>query len=297
MNDPDLTPAYVRKAHKRFIATIRHTWPLIKSLQTLLLLITGLGGYMSVHQPDLIELAALSGSLLLAISGSTVMNMVFDRDIDARMKRTAHRPLPAGKISSRYAFSVGLALAWLGIGWSFSLSFLYGLVVAAGLFFDVPIYTLWLKRRTPWSILWGGIAGGMPILAGRTLGLGRIDEIGLLMSAGVLAWIPSHIIPLTIKYLDDYERAGIPTLAGAYGVQAARLVASLSVGVTILVMALAAALSGVSAGALTLLALLGLFLLALALLNVLRPAPGLNFGLFKVASIYMLGSMILIIVG
>ncbi|MGB7095024.1 MAG: UbiA family prenyltransferase, partial [Anaerolineales bacterium] len=149
-------------------------WPLLKSLQTALLLATGLAGFMSARCPIFgwQILLGVTGSLFFAISGSTVLNMWYDRDIDARMQRTCQRPLPAGKISPRAGLTFGLILSVIGVAWAFSLSTLYGTIVFAGLFFDVVIYTIWLKRRTAWSIVWGGIAGAMPVLAGRALATG-----------------------------------------------------------------------------------------------------------------------------
>ncbi|MBW1644132.1 MAG: protoheme IX farnesyltransferase, partial [Deltaproteobacteria bacterium] len=204
--------------------------PLIKSLQTGLLLVTGLTGYMSARCPvmTMYTFLGLIGSLFLAISGSTVLNMVLDRDIDARMARTANRPLPAGKISVKEALFLGLTLSLAGLIWSFSLSFLYGIVVFAGLFIDVVVYTIWLKRKTAWSIVWGGVSGGMPILAGRVLGLGELDIIGGLLSLSILLWIPTHILTFSMHYSDDYARAGIPTFASTYGHKNTRLIIGLS---------------------------------------------------------------------
>ena len=283
---------------RSLISTLRLYWPLIKSLQTVLLVITGIGGYMSAFPESLTwgSVLALAGSLSLAISGSTILNMVYDRDIDAKMGRTTKRPLPAGRLDPREATQVGLAISWLGVGWAFSLSPLYGLIVSAGLFIDTVVYTLWLKRRTPWSILWGGISGGMPILAGRALGLGRIDTIGLLLALGVLTWIPSHIMPLTIKYLSDYRRAGVPTFPDSYGVGTTRTIISISVSITTVVMLISARLSGVRLECWLGLGFLGIILLLAAILNVFRPSPKLNLGLFKFASIYMLGAMLLMVV-
>ena len=156
-------------------------WPMLKSLQTGLLLATGMAGFMSGECPVMgwQIMLGVTGSLFLAISGSTVLNMWYDRDIDALMERTCQRPLPSGKISPRGGLIFGLALSILGVGWAFSLGTLYGAIVFAGLFFDVVVYTIWLKRRTAWSIVWGGIAGAMPVLAGRVLATGQIDWIGI----------------------------------------------------------------------------------------------------------------------
>jgi len=168
-------------------------FPLIKSLQTGLLLITGLAGYMSARCPvhNIPVLFGLTGSLLLSISGSTVLNMWYDRDIDAKMPRTSKRPLSTGETKPREALVLGLILSIIGIGWALLVDPLFGVVVFAGLFFDVVIYTIWLKRKTAWSIIWGGISGGMPILAGRVLGIGQFDWVGIALALAVLFWIPT----------------------------------------------------------------------------------------------------------
>jgi len=90
-------------------------------------------------------------------------------------KLGSSRPLPSGQINPNEALFLGLALSLLGVVWALSMAPLYGAVIFAGLFFDVVVYTIWLKRRTCWSIIWGGISGGMPILAGRALATGRLD--------------------------------------------------------------------------------------------------------------------------
>jgi protoheme IX farnesyltransferase len=176
----------------QLIAKLRLYWPLIKSLQTGLLLSTGLAGYMSAHSTaGLNVLFTLVASLFLSISGSTILNMWYDCDIDTVMNRTHNRPMSSGKVSKHEALWLGLVLSLIGVGWAVAMDALYGLVVFTGLFFDVVVYTSWLKRRTCWSIAWGGIAGGMPILAGRVLAVGHIDIAGLAMA--VLFWILPHL--------------------------------------------------------------------------------------------------------
>lgn len=274
-------------------------WPLIKSLQTGLLIITGLAGYMSARCPVTTwqTLLAVAGSLFLAISGSTILNMVYDRDIDAKMKRTANRPLPSGRVDAREALLVGLGLAWLGVAWAFALSPLYGAVVFAGLFFDAVVYTIWLKRRTPWSIVWGGISGGMPVLAGRALGAGQIDLIGVLLALAVLLWIPTHIMTFGIKYADDYRRAGVPVFANTHGERFTRAIIGLSTAGAVIVMLLATWQIGLEWGFLRAAFGLGVVLVGFALASALHHSPRLNFALFKMASLYMLGSMGLIMAG
>jgi len=271
-------------------------WPLIKSLQTGLLLITGLAGFMSSKCPatNLPILLSLAGSLFLAISGSTVLNMWFDRDIDALMMRTNKRPLPSGLVSSNEALRLGIVLSVLGVGWSLFLDPLYGLVVFAGLFFDVIIYTVWLKRKTAWSIVWGGISGGMPILAGRVLGVGSIDWVGLVLAASVLFWIPTHIMTFNIRYLKDYINAHVPTFAANYGADTTRKIIAVSSILAAAFMGLSAAGLGVTMGYSRILAVMSAGLLMLAISSAANPSEKLNFGLFKYASLYMLSAMLLI---
>lgn len=275
---------------------LRPWWTLTKSLQTGLLLFTGIAGFMSARCPvyNAGTLVALSLSLLLAISGSTILNMVLDRDLDARMERTRRRPLPSGAISPRRAASVGLGISVVGVGLGLALDLLFGVLVFAGWFFDVVVYTRWLKRRTPWSIVWGGIAGGMPVLAGRSLGLGVVDGIGLLLSLGVLFWIPTHILTFSLRHRQDYARAGIPTFPARYGPEATRTAIAISSVAAAVALASATIGIGMDWGFVRLLGVLSAGLLFLALVSLLRPSERLNFGLFKYASLYMLSAMLLL---
>ena len=277
---------------------LRHYWPLIKIFQTALLLVTGITGYLSARPViDGLELIGLMGSLFLTISGSTVLNMVFDRDIDALMHRTSHRPLPSGKISLNEALSFGIGMSIVGLLWAFALSRIFALVVFCGLLIDVLIYTIWLKRRTPWSIVWGGISGGMPILAGRVLVTGRIDAIGILLAASILLWIPTHIMTFNMRYFEDYSRAGIPTFPSRYGIQQTRWVIALSSLGAAMAMGMGFIALELAGGYLRILALLSLGIVILAAISVFKPSEKINFGLFKYASIFMLGSMFLITMG
>lgn len=279
----------------KFSTTKGKFFPLIKSLQTGLLLITGLAGFMSARCPvlNLTTMLGLTGSLLLSISGSTVLNMWYDRDIDAKMPRTSQRPLSTGETSPREALIFGLVLSIVGITWAITMDPLYGGVVFAGLFFDVVVYTIWLKRRTAWSIIWGGISGGMPVLAGRVLGTGQIDWVGIALALGVLFWIPTHILTFSIRYHEDYQKAKVPTFPSTYSFQTTRLIIAISSVLAALALGLASYGVGLTWGFLRLLAVMsaGLFILAVRSLTV--PSEQLTFGLFKYASLYMLSAMLL----
>ncbi len=271
-------------------------FPLIKSLQTGLLLVTGLAGYMSARCPvmNMSTLLALTGSLLLSISGSTALNMWYDRDIDSKMPRTSNRPLSTGETKPREALIFGLLLSIIGIGWALAIDPLYGAVVFAGLFFDVVVYTIWLKRRTAWSIVWGGISGGMPVLAGRALGIGHIDWIGIALAMAVLFWIPTHILTFSMRYHEDYRAANIPTFPSVYNNQTTRLIIAISSVLTALAMGLAAYGVGMTWGFLRLMIVLSIGLLVLAVRSLTLPSERITFGLFKYASLYMLSSMLLL---
>jgi protoheme IX farnesyltransferase len=270
-------------------------WSLIKSLQTSLLLLTGIAGYLSAGtRISLPTLLGLSGSLFLAISGSTIMNMWYDRDIDAKMKRTHKRPAASGRLSHNEVFWVGMTISLLGVGWAAIIAPFYGLVVFAGWFFDVVIYTLWLKRRTAWSIIWGGISGAMPILAGRVLATGQLDLVGALLALAILFWIPTHTLTFSIRFREDYSNAGIPTFPSTYGDTFTRATIAISSVLAAFAIGWASVLIGLSAGYLRLITVLtsGLLLLAFAAFRV--QSERVNFGLFKYASVYMISAMIIL---
>jgi heme o synthase len=283
-------------------AGLRHLrvyWTLIKSLQTGLLLVTGLAGYLSgvpvAHFAG--EAAALAASLFLAISGSTVLNMVWDRDIDALMQRTCRRPLPSGMAGTGETLGLGILLSIGGVVWAFILQPLYGLAVFGGLFFDFAIYTAWLKRRSPWSIVWGGLAGGMPILAGRVLATGVFDLAGGLMALAVLFWIPTHILTFSLRNAQDYARAGVPVMPNIFGERATLAIIAGSTVAAVMTIVAAARLAGTAPPYLWALGSLGVPLVITAILQIMIHSSKLNFLLFKMASVYMLAAMALIMVG
>jgi protoheme IX farnesyltransferase len=276
-------------------AKLRLYKPLIKTSQTSLLLATGVAGYLSAGiQVNLATFAGLTLSLFLAISGSTILNMWYDHDIDTVMNRTHNRPLAAGTVGLREALRFGLVLSLLGVGLAIVMDPLYGLVVFAGLFFDVVVYTIWLKRKTCWSIVWGGVSGGMPILAGRVLAIGHIDLVGILLTLAVLFWIPTHILTFSMRYYEDYKAAGVPTFPSTYGFAFTRAVIAVSAILAAICIGWASVLIGVEAGFLRLLVVLATGLLLLSFATVTRPTERVNFGLFKYASLYMLCSMIVL---
>ena len=271
-------------------------WPLIKSRQTFLLALTGVAGYLCQRPSplDWLRFSALTGSLLITISGCTLLNMVFDRDIDRKMRRTSQRPLASGLVDARAAASLGSGLIALGLAWALVLSPLYFALILAGAGVDVLVYTLWLKRRSAWSIVWGGLSGGMPVLAGRALAVGRIDAAGLLLALAILCWIPSHNLTLGTLYSADYLNAGVPTFLNVYGLTVTRLAVAGSSLLTALLMAAAFAWLNVSIPVLAIVVASGLGLVGLAAYAWARPSRPAVAALYKVSSFYMLTAMLLL---
>jgi len=177
------------------------------------------------------------------------------------------------------------------------MGWLFGLVIAAGVVLDLVVYTLWLKRRSAWAIIFGGISGGMPLLAGRALAIGRVDGLGLLLALSVLLWIPSHIMTFSIKYADDYRRASVPTWPTVYGFDSARWFVAGTNGLRAVALVAAGWLLDICPYSLALLGLSDVVMLTLSLVAVVRPSEKTNYRLFKFSSVHMLGSMVLITLG
>ena len=151
------------------------------------------------------------------------INMWFDRDIDAVMRRTAQRPIPAGRIAPEEALAFGVTLAAasvlvLGLATNFAAA----AVLAISIAFYVGIYTMWLKRRTPQNIVIGGAAGAFPPLIGWAAVTGGSAMLPILMFAIIFLWTPPHFWSLSLYAHDDYRRAGVPMLPVVRGARHTR---------------------------------------------------------------------------
>ena len=157
-------------------------------------------------------LATLIGGALAA-GGANALNNVVDRDIDALMDRTAHRPLVTGKVTVRGAVALGITLSLLSVIWLESqVNTLSALFAASAIVFYVCVYTLLLKRRTSSNIVWGGAAGCFPVLIGWAAVTNSISLAPIVLFLIVFWWTPPHYWPLSMQYRKDYENAGIPML-------------------------------------------------------------------------------------
>jgi protoheme IX farnesyltransferase len=157
-------------------------------------------------------LATLIGGALAA-GGANALNNVVDRDIDALMDRTAHRPLVTGEVSVRGALALGITLSLFSVIWLVSqVNTLSALFAASAIVFYVCVYTLLLKRRTSSNIVWGGAAGCFPVLIGWAAVTNSISLAPIVLFLIVFWWTPPHYWPLSMQYRKDYENAGIPML-------------------------------------------------------------------------------------
>jgi protoheme IX farnesyltransferase len=281
------------------LARLADFWALTKGKQTALLSITGFCAYTLSQGPplDLVEATWMIATLLLSISGCTALNMFLDRDIDARMRRTANRPLPAGRMRPFEARVFGVLLSAVGLALAFGLGLRFGSIAALGFIFDLLVYTVWLKRRTPFSVVLGGVSGGMPVLAGRVLALGHVDLVGLLMASSILLWTPSHNLTLAIRYADDYDRAGVPVWPNVYGVRAARQFIAGANFLNALAFVSCAFLLRVHPVAQVVLLGTSLGVFVLSVRQLLAPTEQRDRLLFKIASFYMMASLLLLVGG
>jgi protoheme IX farnesyltransferase len=199
------------------VGLVKLYWELSKPKIVLLLVFTGIAGmlvaYKEAHQvPSILALGACTIALLLGSAGAEVLTNYHDRDIDSVMKRTAHRPIPSGRVTPRNALIFGLVASVLSVVISASFNWLAGACMLFGLIDNVGVYSLWLKRRSWLNIILGGISGGMPVLVGYTAVAATITPLALFMAALVVVWIPTHIWSLAIKTRKDYEAVNVPML-------------------------------------------------------------------------------------
>ena len=162
-------------------------------------------------------LGTLIGGALSAGSANA-FNCWIDRDIDRLMKRTQGRPLVTGELTSTQAFVFASVLGVVSTLWlGFATNWLAAALSVFAILFYVFVYTLWLKRRTPQNIVWGGIAGCMPVLIGWAAVTGSLSLAPFILFAIVFLWTPPHYWPLSMKYRKDYDAADVPMLAVVRG--------------------------------------------------------------------------------
>ncbi|MFC3123853.1 heme o synthase [Pseudoroseomonas globiformis] len=203
---------------------VRDWIALLKPRVMSLVVFTGACGLL-VAPGTLHPVLAVTAILCIAIAtgASGAINMWYDRDIDAVMRRTAGRPIPAGRIQPGAALSYGVFLAIASVVvMGLATNLVAATVLAMAIGFYVFIYTIWLKRRTPQNIVIGGAAGAFPPMIGWAAVTGQISVEAVLMFAIIFFWTPPHFWALSLFASGDYERAGVPMLPVVSGAKETR---------------------------------------------------------------------------
>jgi len=197
---------------------------LLKPRVMSLVVFTALVGLLVAPVP-VHPVVALASILFIALGAgaSGALNMWWDADIDAVMRRTAKRPVPAGVVAGGEALGLGLALSGIAV----VMLWLASNLLAAGLlaftiFFYAVVYSMWLKRLTPQNIVIGGAAGAFPPMIGWAVATGGVSIESALMFALIFMWTPPHFWALALFMKDDYSKAGVPMLTVTHGRKSTR---------------------------------------------------------------------------
>jgi len=189
-----------------------------------LVVFTGLCGLLAA--PTMPPLAlGFTAILCIALGAGAcgALNQWYEVDLDAKMRRTANRPLPAGRMDRQSALHFGVGLgAFSVILMGLATNLLAAVLLTASILFYVLVYTVWLKPRTPQNIVIGGAAGAFPPLIGWAAATGNLSALPLLLFAIVFLWTPPHFWALSLFVRSDYAAAGIPMLPVVAGVESTR---------------------------------------------------------------------------
>lgn len=206
------------------VTELRDWFVLLKPRVVSLVVFTGAIGLI-VAPVRLNPVLGFAAVLCIAVAAGAAgaINMWYDRDIDAIMRRTASRPIPGGRIDAASVLGFGIVLAVASV----LLMYLATNTAAAvwltvSILFYVVIYTMWLKRRTPQNIVIGGAAGAFPPIIGWVAATGSLDVLPVMMFAIVFFWTPPHFWALSLYASSDYERAGVPMLPVVAGPRSTR---------------------------------------------------------------------------
>jgi protoheme IX farnesyltransferase len=251
---------------------------LLKPRVMSLVIFTALTGLLCAGKPMDPWLAGVA-ILCIAVGagGSAALNMAFDADIDALMRRTRRRPIPAGRVQASDARVLGATLSLFSVGMmGLAVNWLSAGLLAFTIAFYVLVYTLWLKRRTPQNIVIGGLAGALPPVVGWAAASGTAPPNAWLLVAIIFFWTPPHFWALSLYTTGDYAKAGVPMMPVVRGVKSTQR-QILAYCLVLAPLAVAPAFTGL--GGVLYLAVStvgGLILLALALrlAFVRAPAPG-----------------------
>lgn len=202
----------------------RDFWALTKPGVMRLVVFTGLCGLLAApgHIHPVIGFTAIL-CIAVAAGACGALNQWYEAEIDAKMKRTARRPLPDGRMERPAALQFGIALAAFSVGiMGVAVNFLAAGILAFSIFFYAIVYTMWLKPNTPQNIVIGGAAGAFPPVIGWAAVTSDVTLLPVLMFAIIFLWTPPHFWALALFMKADYGAAGIPMLPNVAGQRATR---------------------------------------------------------------------------
>jgi protoheme IX farnesyltransferase len=195
---------------------------------------TAVAAALAAGQQNVRTLLVLAAAALLSSCGASSLNHWLDRDLDARMTRTCERPLPSGRLAPSVALGLGVGLVLIPLAAEQIRGPGATLYLLAGAATYALVYTAWLKRRTPFSIVWGGAAGSFAALAGWQTAASTFRPAPIVLAGVLFLWTPSHFWSFAIARERDYRAGGVPTLVAIAGVErAGRAVAASSAGLVV----------------------------------------------------------------
>jgi protoheme IX farnesyltransferase len=196
----DVVRAYLALTKPRIIELL-----LVTTLPTMIVAADGV--------PDLVLTVATVCAGAGAAAGANALNCYVDRDADVMMRRTRNQPLPSGAVGASKALRFGVALSVLSVAvMAVATTVIAAILTGAAIVTYVLGYSVLLKRRTPQNIVWGGVAGCMPVLIGWSAVTGGLSWTPIALFLVVFFWTPPHFWALAMRYRDDYANAGIPML-------------------------------------------------------------------------------------
>lgn len=203
----------------------RDLFALTKPRVMSLVVFTGLCGMLAAPTlPPLVLGFTAILCIALGAGAAGALNQWYEADLDAKMKRTAKRPLPAGRMDRQTALHFGVGLSVFSVILMYvATNLLAALLLAASILFYVFIYTVWLKRRTAQNIVIGGAAGAFPPLIGWVAATGSAAPLPLLLFAIIFLWTPPHFWALSLFVRSDYAAAKVPMLPVVAGIENTRL--------------------------------------------------------------------------
>src|SRR5687768_13607597 len=219
-----MTSSALDSAAARLSADWRDLLALTKPRVMSLVVFTGLCGLLAAPVPvhPVLGFAAVL-CIALGAGAAGALNQWYEADLDAKMKRTASRPLPAGRLDRQTALHFGVGLGVFAVVlMDLAANHLAALLLAASILFYVLVYTVWLKRRTAQNIVIGGAAGAFPPLIGWVAATGEIAPLPLLLFAIIFLWTPPHFWALSLFVRSDYAAAKVPMLPVTAGIEATR---------------------------------------------------------------------------